>query len=183
MPYVIIHGRGLEGLGSTDSELRKQIIQDSIVVLTKANQCAKQVADEAVARSTLLTRSRTKEWADTFKASVEDMVVRLLTVGASGKFAFEMNPSLITTVAKYIEDEAATMKDMQTELLGISAGLRQASGAVAAKAGEAAAEAARSAAKAAMENFAKDPLGTSMVGLGVAAVGLVFAAYVWRSFR
>lgn len=182
MTYVIIHGGELRGLG-TVTDLRKQIVQDSIVVLTKANQRAKQIGDEAVARSTLMTRSRTKEWSDTFKATVEGMVVRLLTVGTDGRFPFEKSPALIEVVAKYIEDEAKTMAEMQTELLGVSAALRQAAAAVGAKVGEQAALMAKEAATAAVNNFAKDPGGTAMLALGVGIVGLLGAAYVWRSFR
>jgi len=160
------------------ADARAQIVQAGILVLAKANEAAKRVAANAIANSTLLARPRTTEWARTFTATVEGMVVRLLTVGKDGTYAWEKTPALITTVADFVEAEAKEMQDMQADLLAIGAGLRQAAEAVARKSVEIAAAAAAGAAKGFPPGTGGVPL--MLIGVGVA---LVAAAYVFRSFK
>jgi hypothetical protein len=159
------------------------MVQDAIFVLTKANQRAKQVATNAVANSTVSTAWRTLEWADTFKATVEGMVVRLLTIGKDGFYAWEKNPKLLNVIPEYIEEEAKQMTALQEDLLSISGSLRQAAEAIGQRTGSTAASLMSSAVSAAANEFKKDKgVAVTVVAVG-AVVGLVALAYVWRAFK
>lgn len=149
-----------------------------IVVLTKANARAKEIAAAAVANATLLSRPTTSEWANTFTQQVESMVVRALTIGTNGLYAWQTNPAIIEAIADYVEDAGAEQAANREELLSVAAGLRQAARAVGLGTGKLLVEAGRGAA----EGF-KPQNGDwvpTVVGLGIAAVAV---AYVWRSFR
>lgn len=190
MTYVIIDGKGLQGLGAapavTDPAARKQIIELGIVALTKANDAAKKAADRVVSKSTLsamvwipslLAQGSIREWRQTFVAQVEAMVVRCLTVGHDGVFPFERNPKLITDIAQYIEQESKSIAGATEEMLSLTGALRQAAAAVVAQSVAALSEAVKATIKAAKEADSMIPI---LVGVGVLGLG---AAYVWRSFR
>ncbi len=154
------------------------VVPQGITILVKANARAKEVAAAVVANSTLLSRSSTREWAETFTATVEGMIAKLLSVGADGIYPWQKNPALMSTVGDYIASEAQEMQTNQTELLSIAAGLRQGAQAIGRQASAALVEVAKGAA----EGF--KPKGgdwvPTVVGVGIAAVAI---AYVWRAFR
>lgn len=166
----------LDGLGAAPPPMtRDQLVAKGITLLVQANDRARKLADEVVSKSFITTRATNREWADTFKAQVEAMVARLITPGHDGIYPFERAPQLVDVVAEYIESESKNQADMQQELLGIGAGLREFTTIVAREAA-AMIEAGLTPIIAAV---GKSGIPWWALPLGAAAV----AAYVWRAFR
>lgn len=195
MPYVIVNSgrlQGLNGFGAVAAPgMTKDpvLIQSAVVALVTANARAKELAQQVVAATGIVFRSTAKEWAATYTATVEGMVVKLLTPSADGTYTFQKNAALLTVVADFVEeaakDQIANISDnlsvggtLTRLALAAGAGLRDAALALT----RAGVEMAIAAANAALDSFKKDPLGTStaLVGLAALAGG---AFLLWRFTR
>jgi hypothetical protein len=126
-----------------------------------------------------------KEWAQTFKAQVDDMVGRLISFQSDGQMLAMKKPELVLVVSEYIkeairEQGANWAAAPKNNLQAVSQGF----GIVAAWLGQQAGVAGREALNAFLKALKDQPPGDSMVTVAVAGgVVLVLAAYVWRAFK
>lgn len=151
-------------------KLPLEVIQSTVVALVKMNQQAQALADKAVEETNFLSRPAMREWATNFKESVQQMVVRLITVNKNGLYPWEVTPKLVADVADYIESTTKEMKESREELLSVAGNFRQLSKKIADGAADALATAAKAVADAAEQALKQSPLGTAAIAGGILAV-------------
>jgi hypothetical protein len=206
--YVVVssgHLRGLSGLGTTAAKgphkLPIPVIHKCIKALTETLQAAKGLADQFMIAETgkpvafhldmekgnllprsvvIRARSTQLEHAIRFVDTVQGMVVNLISVRSTGRYAWEDNPALIRVVADYVESEGRDMLKMQRDLLSLPGQLANALRALAKAVAEAAADAAEAAAEASLEiakrmakAAAREPLGALVIVAGLALLAFV----------
>jgi hypothetical protein len=182
-------------------KLPPEVLQKTVAALVQTNAAAKQIADQfiritgsgrnladAQARQkfSLFGKTSDLEWAENFTQSVEDMVVRLISVNRSGFYAWEVTPKLVTDLADYVEKEGkfmiASANDLTTFTGQVAGALRQAGAAILAASAEAldaAADKALELAEKMRDKALEDPINFALVAGGVVGV-LALYFYIKR---